>query len=81
VTESEQAKHLAVRQNRAEQIASQAGRFKVCEQCRSISFKPAATCSVCGAYRFDEDPAAVRATAREMAANAFPITSGTVPRM
>ncbi len=78
---SEQAKHLAIRQNRLEQLLLQANRFKVCEQCRSISFKHASTCSVCGAYRFNEDSRAVRATAKEMAANAFPTTSGTVPRM
>jgi hypothetical protein len=80
VTQAEQIKHLAARQKRAEQIIVEADRFKVCDQCRSISFKQASTCSVCGAYRFLEDPTVVSGTAREMGSNPFPITAGTVPR-
>jgi hypothetical protein len=81
VTQAETFKHLAARQKRAEQIIVEVQRFKVCDQCRSISFKHVATCSVCGAYRFEEDPKIVSVTAREMGANPFPITSGIVPRM
>lgn len=80
MTQAEQYKHLAARQKRAEQIMVEVERFKVCDQCRSISFKQAQTCSVCGAYRFVEDPEIVCGTAREMGANPFPITAGTVPR-
>jgi hypothetical protein len=81
VTEKEQSKHLAVRQKRAEQIILELEQFKVCEQCNSISYKSASSCSVCGAYRFEEDPLQVREIARLMGANPFPITSGTVPRL
>jgi hypothetical protein len=81
VTDQEIARHLAIRQNRAEQIIVDTEKFKVCDQCRSISLKHAASCSVCGAYRFDEDPEMIRSTAREMGGNPFPITSGTVPRI
>ncbi len=81
MTKRQQAKYLAARQSRARQIQVEAERFKVCDQCRSISFKHAGACSVCGAYRFIEDPAAVRATAQEMGAHPFPQTSGTVPRI
>ena len=80
MTERERARHLAARQKQAEQIISTVRRFKVCEQCRSISYKSAQVCSVCGAYRFDEDPEIVRSTAKEMGANPFPTTSATVPR-
>jgi hypothetical protein len=71
---------LAARQKRAKEILNELAKFKVCDQCRSISYKTAQTCTVCGAYRFNEDPEAVRDTAQEMGANPFPITSGTVPR-
>ncbi len=81
MTQIEQSKHLEARQKRAEQIIVEVDRFKVCDQCRSISYKHVATCSVCGAYRFSEEPDAVAATAREMGANPFPVTSGTVPRI
>lgn len=81
MTAREQARHLAVRRNRAEQIIVEVSRFKVCDQCRSISYKHAQTCNVCGAYRFDEDPDTVRKTAKEMGANPFPTTIGTVPRL
>ncbi|HWH72538.1 MAG TPA: hypothetical protein VNT26_24465 [Candidatus Sulfotelmatobacter sp.] len=81
MTAREQARHLAARQKRAEQIIVEVDRFKVCDQCRSISYKHVQTCSVCGAYRFNDDPQAVRDTAREMGANPFPVTSGTVPRV
>ncbi len=80
MTENEQERHLAARQRRAEQIISEVTRFKVCEQCRSIFYKSAQVCSVCGAYRFEDEPTAVRATAKEMGASPFPITSATVPR-
>ena len=80
MTEREEARHLAARQKRAEEILTEVAKFKVCDQCRSISYKTSQTCTVCGAYRFNEDPAAVRDTAREMGANPFPFTSGTVPR-
>jgi hypothetical protein len=80
VTENEQARHLAARQKRAEQIISEARRFKVCEQCSSIFYKSAHVCSVCGAYRFSDDPEVICQTAREMGANPFPTTTATVPR-
>ncbi len=81
MTENEELKHLAARQSRAEQIVVEAHHFKICEQCRSIFQKHAPTCSVCGAYRFIDDPEAVRSTAKEMGSNPFPATSGTVPRI
>jgi uncharacterized paraquat-inducible protein A len=81
VTDLEQAKHLAIRQKRAEQIIYELDQFKVCDQCRSISYKQASTCPVCGAYRFSEDREFVQETAKEMGRNPFPITSGTVPRI
>ncbi len=81
MTKIEQNKHLAVRQKRAEQIMVEVERFKVCDQCRSISYKHVQTCSICGAYRFREDPDEVAATAKEMGANPFPVTAGTVPRI
>jgi len=77
---TEQAKHLAARQRRAGQIIVEAERFKVCEQCRSISYRHVPTCSICGAYRFDENPDLIRDTAREMSSHPFPVTAGTVPR-
>ncbi len=77
----EQNKHLAARQKRAEQIIVEVDRFKVCDQCRSISYKHVSTCSVCGAYRFTEEAETVRATAKEMGSNPFPVTAGTVPRL
>jgi hypothetical protein len=80
VTRTEQKKHLAARQKRAEEIILEVERFKVCDQCRSISYRRVQTCSVCGAYRFNEEPEFVRETAREMGAHPFPVTSGTVPR-
>ena len=76
----EQARHLAARQRRASQIIVEVDRFKVCDQCRSISYKHVQTCSVCGAYRFEEDPNTVKTTAREMSSHPFPVTAGTVPR-
>lgn len=59
----------------------QSDQFKVCSQCRSILYKHAAVCSVCGAYRFNANPALVRKTAAVMGGNPFPVTSGTVPRI
>jgi len=55
--------------------------YKACDQCRSIAFKRARICCVCGAYRFDEDPVAVIATAKETQYSPFPLTMGTVPRI
>ncbi len=81
MTDTEKARHLACRQKRAEQIIVELEKFKVCGQCRSISYKHAATCVVCGAYRFNEAPEAVRRTARKMGSNPFPVTSGIVPRI
>ncbi len=81
MTAREQARHLAVRQKRAEQIIVEIDRFKVCDQCQSISYKHVASCSVCGAYRFNEEPDTVRDTAKRMGSNPFPVTSGTVPRI
>ncbi len=81
MTQVEQAKHLAARQVRADQILAQAERYKVCDQCRSISLKQAGFCKVCGAYRFNEDPVTVRSTAKEMGAHPFPNTSAVVPRV
>jgi hypothetical protein len=81
VTDREKARHLASRQQSAEKILVEATQYKVCDQCRSILYRQATHCTVCGAYRFDESPDRVRATAREMGGNPFPVTSGTVPRI
>ncbi len=81
MTEQELKRHRALRKKRAAEILASVEQFKVCEQCRSISYKRAQTCTVCGAYRFDERPALVGKTAREMGARPFPTTSGTVPRL
>jgi recombinational DNA repair protein RecR len=81
VTDQEINRHRALRQKRAAEILATVDQFKVCDQCRSISYKRAQTCTVCGAYRFNDKPALVSKTAREMGANPFPTTSGTVPRL
>jgi hypothetical protein len=81
VTDEEIAKHLALRRERANEILAEVDQFKVCDQCRSISYKRAQTCSVCGAYRFEERPEIVSKFAQEMGAHPFPRTSGTVPRL
>jgi len=81
VTKREEKRHLTLRQQKAEKIIDKVLQFKVCEQCLSISFRRAPTCSVCGAYRFDERPGTVRETARKMGTIPFPLTSGTVPRI
>ncbi len=70
-----------MRQERANEILAAVDQFKVCDQCRSISYKRAQACSVCGAYRFEERPEIVRKAAREMGSHPFPRTSGTIPRL
>jgi len=54
---------LTARAERAEQIKRKPELYKVCEGCESIVVAEAATCPNCHGYRFDLDPARVRAQA------------------
>jgi len=54
---------LAARAQRAAQIVSQPGLYKVCEGCESIVVREATTCPNCHGYRFDSDPERVRSQA------------------
>jgi hypothetical protein len=81
VTPEEQEKHLRLRKKRARDILKEPENFKVCDQCRSISYQRAQTCSICGAYRFLLEPETIVKTAKTMGQSPFPTTSAVVPRL
>ncbi len=56
--------HLTERARRAEQIAKNPAKFKVCEGCDSIVGHGADTCPNCHGYRFNESPERVVEQAR-----------------
>src|SRR5262249_6104833 len=80
MTQDQVAVFWAARRTKADQIIANAPLFKVCDQCRCIMRKHAGKCAVCGAYRFREEVASVRAIAKKTKQSPFPLTAGTVPR-
>ena len=78
---SEVARYWAERNRKLDEIVADAGKYKVCDQCRSIAFKRARICGVCGTYRFDETPEYLRETAREARKSPIPFTAGVAPRI
>jgi hypothetical protein len=80
MTQEEIAFHWAARRAKADQIIANAANFKVCDTCWAIIRTHAGKCAVCGAYRFREGVASVRAIAEMTKQSPFPLTAGTVPR-
>lgn len=81
MTGDKQLEHLAFRQELAHIHISYPAYFKVCNQCRSISFKEVGLCKICGSYSFNESPEEVTETAKLMGSTPFPVTAGVVPRL
>ena len=81
MTEDYLKEHLARRCALAAGFIAEPHRFKVCDQCSSIAVIYAPACRICGAYRFDECPKRVIEVSHQIAANPFPVTAGTVPRL
>jgi hypothetical protein len=73
--------HWAARREKADQIIANATNFKVCDQCRAIMRKHAGMCAICGAYRFREKVASVRAIAEMTKQSPFPLTNAIVSRI
>lgn len=69
------------RQKALTEMLSKAGECKACDQCRSVFSKDIGICRFCGAYRFNERPAVVRATLKIMLKSPFPVSAGVVPRV
>ncbi len=81
VTPESRAVHLARRQEMSARIIASPEDFKLCGLCLSIAYKHSEKCSICGAYRFHENPVVVQGVARVMMRFAFPVTAGVVPRL
>lgn len=62
-------------------VKASPGRFKVCDQCNSLSLREAGRCFVCGAYRFDDEVERVLTIAVLVEQTPFPFTEGTAPRL
>ena len=80
MTDGEIVRHATIRRRGIQQIIAEPHLYKACDQCRSILFKRAKICCICGAHRFNEGPV-VLATAKEMQLSPFPMTAGIVPRI
>jgi hypothetical protein len=80
MTIEEQDRHLAARRDCAAQLIATPHRYKVCDQCESISTKRMGICGLCGTYRFNENPSMVRQIASEISEYPFPLTLGIAPR-
>ena len=65
-----------VRVRQGETVKAEVDQHKVCTVCDSISRKSAGFCSICKAYRWDSDPAAVLAAIDRAVQNVFPVTLG-----
>ena len=76
-----QLEHLAYRQELAHIYSSYPAYFKVCNHCRSVSFKEVGLCPFCAAYSFNESPDEVIETAKFIGTSAFPYNAGVVPRL
>ena len=76
-----EAFHLELRRSRSEQILAKPEKYKVCDQCQSISYHAAPTCTYCHAYRWRSGATDVKAMARITGTCAFPLTAGVVPRI
>lgn len=62
----ESSDSLEERAARAEKIARDPGKYKICEGCDSIVLATASTCPSCHAYRFIDDRRSVISQAREL---------------
>jgi len=81
MTPQEEQAHKDRRTATAAAIFNHPNLYKVCDQCRSIAIKAASACPMCHAYRWQENPEDVKATALASSMSAFPLTSGVVPRI
>ena len=75
------ARHAEARRTAFAHISAVPERFKVCTQCHSTSYRHAAVCFICGAYRFDEQVDHIAVTAIVAGRSPFPFSAGTVPRL
>jgi len=80
MTAREEHWHLVKRRQSLAKMLADAGSFKECDQCRSISPQRLGICPFCGTYRFNEDPEATRATLKEMVQRPFPVGAAVAPR-
>ena len=70
---------LADRRRQADNVKAHLGEHKVCLGCSSVSRLTAAVCSVCKAYQWSTDPAAITEAVDTAAKTAFPFTLGYAP--
>jgi hypothetical protein len=68
------------RRHQADYILAEPHLYKVCDQCRSISYITYGLCPICHCYRWDSSPEFVITTANIIGSTPFPLTAGTVPR-
>ena len=73
--------HFAFRRARAKSFIDDPARFKICDQCWSVSVARANLCPVCGCYRWDDSAKRVIRIAKRIAKNPFPLTAAVVPRL
>jgi hypothetical protein len=80
MTMQEKDRHLAARRDCAAQLIARPDRYKVCDQCESISTRRMGICGLCGTYRFRESASVVRKIAIEISEYPFPLTLAVAPR-
>ena len=80
MNETDQNVHLNHRRNQAAAIKAEPHLYKVCDQCRSISYRTCNLCPVCHGYRWVLDEQWLLDTANIVGSTPFPLTAGVVPR-
>ena len=80
MTPEAQHQWQALRRRQAHAALAKLHLYKVCDQCRSISFKTCGLCPICHGYRWDESRETLIETANIIGTTPFPLTAGTVPR-
>ena len=75
------SEHLRRRRTKRDAFIARPHKYKVCDQCRSISLVTVRYCPLCHCYRLDETEATVKRTAAIIGENPFPLTAGVVPRL
>jgi hypothetical protein len=75
-----QQRCLEHRRQQADAVLAEPHLYKVCDQCRSISFRTCGLCPICHGYRWDESREALIETAKTIGTTPFPLTAGTVPK-
>jgi hypothetical protein len=80
MTPEAQHQWQALRRRPADAALAKLRLYKVCDQCRSISFRTCGLCPICHGYRWDESREGLIETAKIIGTTPFPLTAGTVPK-